>query len=142
MKAKIVFCDTNIIFGLFYRVLQWLSITNSSIVEISQYYDIYISRHVIQELEVNILEKYWSTFDDIDLNNFVNNTNIQIINSRELDENINDFVFDPNDAQILQDALNIRADFLITQNMKDFNIIKIVETFDLNIINRLPPIPI
>lgn len=40
-----------------------------------------------------------------------------------------DFVHDPNDADILQDAVDIEADILLTRNLKDFKIDMIFSTF-------------
>jgi predicted nucleic acid-binding protein len=38
------------------------------------------------------------------------------------------YVYDKDDAQILQDAIDVQADYLITQNTKDFDERKIFDT--------------
>lgn len=42
------------------------------------------------------------------------------------------------DAQILQDAIDIHAEYLISRNLKDFNIRKINEDFDLKVMWYIP----
>jgi hypothetical protein len=96
---------------------------------------------VIQELEKNILRFYGRTFTSVDIVTFSAVTNIKIIQSNPLRDDMTQCVFDIHDAQILQDAVDVEADFLVTNNMKDFDIQKIVDRYNLNIINRLPPIP-
>lgn len=48
------------------------------------------------------------------------------------------YVSDMEDAQILQDALDIEADYLITNNIKDFDIRSIYSEYWLKISPELP----
>ena len=50
------------------------------------------------------------------------------------------FVFDKNDAQILQDAVDLWAEYILTNNTKDFRIYDIYNKFDIKIISNIDDI--
>lgn len=50
MRKKIVFCDTNILFGVFRRLFHNLPLSHSVLFSLSSYHDIYISEYVLSEL--------------------------------------------------------------------------------------------
>ena len=54
-------------------------------------------------------------------------------NIKETIKNYKNFVKDPNDAHIVAGAVETRVNFLITFNLKDFEINKIKEKFDIKI---------
>jgi hypothetical protein len=49
------------------------------------------------------------------------------------------YVNDIDDAQILQDAIDISADFLLSRNTKDFDLRKIQQTFGIKVIGYIIP---
>jgi hypothetical protein len=59
------------------------------------------------------------------------------VDSKSFPESIYGYVTDEYDAQILADALAIQADYLITNNLKDFNITMIEKDFGLKISSQI-----
>jgi predicted nucleic acid-binding protein len=55
-----------------------------------------------------------------------------------LDTNLIHYVNDPDDAQILQDAVSIHADFLLSRNIKDFDIASIQQDLHIHVIGYIP----
>jgi predicted nucleic acid-binding protein len=49
------------------------------------------------------------------------------------------WVHDLLDAQILQDAVDIQADFLITKNLNDFDVRGIYEKHKIKVTKEIPP---
>jgi predicted nucleic acid-binding protein len=56
---------------------------------------------------------------------------MRVVSSEPIDFIVTTYVADPFDLQILQDAITVKADYLITHNLKDF-LISLIEE-DLNI---------
>jgi hypothetical protein len=47
-------------------------------------------------------------------------------------------VADIADEQILQDAIDVNADYILTQNIRDFYVDRIQQEFSIKVINSIP----
>ena len=63
--------------------------------------------------------------------------NFQSIESVDYTPDMLNYVKDIYDAQILQDAVDVHADILLTNNLKDFFIDKIAQDFHIVVTNKL-----
>jgi predicted nucleic acid-binding protein len=48
------------------------------------------------------------------------------------------YVHDKDDVFVLQDAVSVQADYLLTKNTKDFDIEGIYETYKMSVVSALP----
>ena len=135
---RIILCDTNKIFRLFIHFIRW-NLTRSWLRDIcvSKKYDVYISAYILDELAENIYEKEQYAVNHEDIESFLRYMNIQICPSTPLMWKIMYYVSDFDDAQILQDAIWLWADILLTNNLKDFNRVKIKVAFGIDVIDRI-----
>ena len=134
---KIILFDTNILYGLYRNFVRGEKLT-SSLIPISYKHQFFVSSYIISELLQKIGEKENHVTSRKEFEQFRSIILFEIVESDPLDERIHKFVFDINDAQILQDAIDIDADILLTNNLKDFKIDLIEETFGILVTNRLP----
>ena len=132
-----IFLDTNIIFSLIYFMKKTNSLPNRF------YYNtrgnlLIVSKYVIYELEQLftklgidkvLLRKY--------LEVLIKYLDIYIYESKSLKEEYLKYVFDEDDAQILQDAVESKSDILLTNNLKDFKIELIEKDFKIKITDKL-----
>ena len=135
---KIVFSDTNIIYGLVMRIIQWDSIDHSALFTLAKHNEIFISSFVLKELKINILENKNLILQDKHIADFLAISKIRVMESNMLRWEFVTYVSDIQDAQILQDAFDIQADYLLTKNIKDFNIVWIKSQFDIIVIRAIP----
>lgn len=135
----IVFCDTNVVFWLLHRICTWEQLSHSELFQLAQYHSVYISSFVLWEAANNLDEKYSIILDESHVALFCQQSNIKILWSiKQLSSNLVSYVNDLDDIQILQDAVDINADILLTQNVKDFNIREIYDDFHIKVSNRIP----
>jgi hypothetical protein len=73
-----------------------------------------------------------------DLAHFVKITWFRTVVSWAIDPAITYLVSDIDDLQILQDAVNVQADFLITKNLRDFDVVGIYDALSIQIVNAIP----
>ncbi len=104
----------------------------------SHKHEVYISTTVLEELDENLFENFWLTLTKEHITSFIEKSQIKISPSHELQQSYTSYVNDFDDAQILQDAVDIHAQFLISRNISDFNIWKIQEDFDIKILGYIP----
>lgn len=134
----IIFCDTNIIFWLFKRICDNQKIENSALAYISKNNKIYISDFIIKEIKENFEEKYNIYISDENIQKFLEITWFEVMRSNRIHPEIIRYINDFDDAQILQDAIDINADILLTKNTKDFNIRWIYEKRNIKITDSIP----
>lgn len=138
MKEIILFFDTNKLFGLTRsRILGQDRRESNSIITLSQSKKVYISTFVLVELARSIEYHTNIVCELSDLRQFFVDQDWGIVDSRAFAESIYDYVSDQYDAQILADALAVRADYIITNNLKDFNIAMIEQDFGLKISSQI-----
>jgi predicted nucleic acid-binding protein len=130
---KIILCDANIVFPIFARIIQEKEITHSDVFLLAKNHEVYISTTILAEIDENLEEKLSITLTKEHIETFLLISNIKVCDSREFDRKLIIYVNDMDDAQILQDAIDIHAEYLISRNLKDFNIRKINEDFDLKV---------
>ena len=132
-----IFLDTNIIFSLIYFMKKTNSLPNRF------YYNtrgnlLIVSKYVIYELEQLftklgidkvLLRKY--------LEVLIKYLDIYIYESKSLKEEYLKYVFDEDDAQILQDAVESKSDILLTNNLKDFKVDLIEKDFWIKVVDKL-----
>ena len=137
---KIIFCDTNKLFGAFrYFTIHKRLYTSSFLDCISAWNEIYISDFVIDELDILAKREGLDISPGVQsYKDFCEYTGIKILSSNPFDDTMLAYVHDKYDAQILQDAIDIHADILLTHNIKDFKRDLIRERFWLVVMNRLP----
>lgn len=68
---------------------------------------------------------------------FIEYMNLSVLQSWFVEGYISTYVHDIFDYQILQDAIDIKADILLTRNLKDFSIDEIYRDFWCKVLNRL-----
>jgi predicted nucleic acid-binding protein len=135
----IVFCDTNVIFWLLHRICTWEKLSHSELFQLAQNHSVYISSFVLWEAAKNLDEKYNIVLNESHVALFYQQSNIKILWSiKRLNSNLVSYVNDLDDIQILQDALDIGATMLLTQNIRDFNIREIYDDFNIKVSNRIP----
>ncbi len=134
---RIIFCDTNKLYGLFVRWCQHEPIAHSYLKELSLIHDIYISDTVLDELVTIMWENHWIFANPDIVFWFKQFFGLHIIASKKLESKYLSYVHDHDDAQILQDAVSVQADILLTNNLKDFIIAKIYKDFALQVTNTL-----
>ena len=132
---KIIFYDTNKLYGAYRYFLLHQNLSEKSILKkICLIHEVYISTFVAKELN-----RIMPLSPDVDMvKSFCKHTKINIITSWDIAPTMDTYVNDPFDVQILQDAINIYADILLTDNLKDFKINEISEQFWLIVTNMLP----
>jgi predicted nucleic acid-binding protein len=84
--------------------------------------EVYISDFVLKELKINLKENENIELLNNDIANFIALSNFKVMQSNILRSKFVRYVEDFEDAQILQDAFDIRADYILIQNLKDFDI--------------------
>lgn len=141
---NIVFSDSNVLYWLFLKRIKKETIMHSIIFEIAKKSNvkIYVSSYVFDELKYNYELKEAVTFWKKEVHSFLEFWNIHIIHSRHLSESelnhISTLCFDEDDYQILADAIDAKADFLVTKNPRDFDIAWILEQYDIITITHFP----
>jgi hypothetical protein len=94
---------------------------------------------VLWEAARNLDEKYNIILSESHVALFCQQSNIKILWSiKILNSNLVSYVNDLDDIQILQDAIDIGADILLTKNMKDFDIWQIYDSFNIKVSDRIP----
>lgn len=68
---------------------------------------------------------------------FLNITWFEVFETHDPSDRYDDFVIDSDDAQILQDAVESWAGYILTNNTKDFHIKKIYDTFHVLVIDDI-----
>lgn len=136
---KIILCDTNIVFPLFARIIQWKEILQSEIFLLAQKHEVYISETVLLELDENLKEQFDILLEPGYVELFLKASGILLSWSRDFKKELVNYVNDIDDAQILQDAIDISADFLLSRNTKDFDLRKIQQTFGIKVIGYIIP---
>ena len=135
---KIIFCDTNIVFWLFKKIASGEEIEHSVLFEFAKKNEVIISDFVIEEAERNIFIKYNISLFKYHIQIFLEESNIKLTKSNILHGEALPYVNDLNDAQILQDAIDCDADYIVTKNISDFDIEEIYDKFGIKITRNLP----
>ena len=137
--TKIIICDSNVVFGIFWRILYNQEITHSVLFDLAELHEVYISEYILAEISTVFERDYDLEVQETHIQKFFDISNFYIIESEDkTSSEILKFVSDPKDAAILQDAINICADFLLTKNIKDYKIDNIYEQFHISVINNIP----
>ena len=138
---KIVFTDTNKLFGLFRAmILHNSNFSWSVFVEYIKNNTVYISTFVLSELS-NISIRKWLSISDSDIKTFVEKTWLRVYESSFVGvEEYHKYVLDKEDAQIVQDAVEIEATHILTNNLKDFHKEYIFSKFNISIVSELEEI--
>lgn len=103
------------------------------------HHEVYISDYVLVELEENLLENENIDISADSLTTIARDIWFKIIVSHtRINLDIPLLVHDGNDLQILQDAVDVSADFLITRNLKDFDIDLIYKYFAIAVVDSIP----
>jgi hypothetical protein len=138
MREIILFFDTNKLFGLTRSwILDQDKRKSNSIIALSKTKKVYVSTFVLVELARSI--EYHTSIPCVlgDLRKFFIDQDWGIVDSKAFPELIYNYVTDQYDAQILADALIVHADYLITNNLKDFNIAMIEQDFSLKVSSQI-----
>ncbi len=136
---KIIFCDSNAIFGLLLNICKWVKNNHSVIFSLAQNNEVYISSYVLEECRRNILNKFWYELTVEHVQLFLNSANhLLVTDSNAASPTLFEYVYDQDDAQILQDAIDVQADYLITQNIQDFQAREIFDQRWIRVTNRIP----
>ena len=136
---KIIFTDTNVILGLYRTVaLHNSDLKNSMVAQYAvENNNIYISTFVLEELERIALRQDIIWNKNL-VRTFLSLTQFQVYASTlNWDRYYHDFVYDVDDAQIVQDAHEIGVTHILTRNIKDFNISKIKNELKIEVIIHL-----
>jgi hypothetical protein len=142
MDTKIiVFSDTNKIFALYRAVSLWSDLSKSSLLADCHiiWATVAISGFVLIELKRNCIKK-WISWSQKYVDLMIQYTGFIVYQTKPFDSIYLDFVEDIDDAQIVQDAVEIWADYLLTNNTKDYKIPKIYQHFKLWVISDLSQI--
>ena len=135
----IIFCDTNILFWLFYRHVLWESIFHSALLKLASSYDVYISQYILSEIITVFQRDYDITITNEHIHSFFKMSWFLYIKSPDkIDAKVINYVSDIHDAPVLQDAILIKANYLLTNNIKDFDSIAIRDTYNIEVINYIP----
>lgn len=134
---KIVLCDTNILYWLFRRWSNHLSIDQCELIDIAQLNEIWISDFIVDELVTTLRRNEWIFATPEMIYWFRQYIWLYLHLSRSPVEQNKKYIFDEYDIQILQDAIDINADILLTHNLKDFDIQAIREVFQIQVTDRL-----
>ena len=140
MKAtKIILCDSNIVFGIFWRILHNQEINHSVLFDLAQLHEVYISEYILSEISIVFSRDYNIILNIYHIEKFFEISNFYIIESKDHTSlEILALVLDEKDAAILQDAVNISADILLTKNIKDYQVNDIYNKFHILVINNIP----
>lgn len=138
---KIVFADTNKLFGLLRAMVMHSSdLSSSMFVQYSKTHTVYVSTFVLTEL-LHIAQRNNIVANESHIKVFVNMAWLKVYESSYVwAEYYTQYVFDNDDAQLVQDAVEIGATHLLTNNTKDFKISSIVQELHLQIISNLDDI--
>lgn len=133
----VIFCDTNVVFGLLLRISKWESIENSELIRYAKFFRIFISTYVVFEAKNNLKKKFDIFLEDEHIKIFLSYW-LMLCESQQLQSESIQYVNDLDDAQILQDAIWISADYLITKNIWDFNVKGIQQKRGITTTDSLP----
>lgn len=135
---KIVFLDTNKLYGAYRHWLQYKKLHKSSLLlfKNNSKIDIYVSSYVVEEIKN--LKKLELNHELADIYAFFDYLWVYILQSISPTQDIYSYVHDPLDAQLLQDAVDIQADYLITNNTRDFKIDMIKKDFNCIVTDHIP----
>lgn len=126
-------------FGLLLNICKWLENTHSTIFQLAKNNEVYISSYVLEECRRNILHKFWYELTIKHVQNFLDwGDHLFILESQQAIPELFSYVYDQDDAQILQDAIDVQADYLITQNTQDFQEREIFDKRWIRVTNRIP----
>ena len=138
---KVILTDTNKLFGLFRAMVLYNSTFEDSIlVEYMHNNTVYVSTFVLSELSKISLRK-WLDITDETISIFVAALHVQVYESANiLDLSYVSYVSDTDDAQLVQDAVEIWATHLLTNNTKDFVIDSIYNDFWIFVVSDIKEI--
>ncbi len=135
----IIFCDTNILFWLFYRHVSWKPIFRSALLKLASSCNVYISQYILSEIVTVFQRDYDITVTNQDIHSFFKMSWFRYKNSPDrIDAKIINYVSDIHDAPVLQDAILIKANYLLTNNIKDFDSIAIRDAYNIEVIDYIP----
>ena len=135
---KIIFCDSNVVFGLLKRIVNGEHISHSKLFEYARNEEVIISDFVLTEIEKNFVIKYNLSLTKDHIRMFLQYSNISLMRSNILRSDALPYVNDLDDAQILQDAIDCGADYLVTKNIIDFDQEEIAKVFAIQVVVSLP----
>jgi len=125
-----VFLDTNVWFSAFYRSANCQNILNSYV---SGKFEAVISRTVIRALTVNLGNKFPKGLDLA--GRFLATYPLEMVESATKISLSLRGLADVKDLPILQEAYNSKVEYLVTGNIKDFDIIAIKKKLNIQIIS-------
>lgn len=135
----IIFADTNKLLLALYKWIHNPSwIYTSWLFQKIQHsgYVFYVSIYVAKELDRVYNHKLWKT-DLIEVLKFLDILWCQLVDMEWSSDIYLPYVNDVKDAPILRDAVFCDADFLRTDNLKDFKILEIYTQFEIKVIKYL-----
>jgi predicted nucleic acid-binding protein len=106
--------------------------------EMAKNHDVYISEFVLTELQRNFTENEHIQISKEQLTHASLYIWFKYVLSNPIDFMISTLVSDKDDFQILQDAVTISADYLITRNTKDFDILGIYKEYHIQVVSTIP----
>lgn len=141
MKTNnVIICDSNIIFWILKRIILWEVISHSTLFSLSRKYDVYISEYIFWELSIVFHRDHNLKLEKAHIHTFFKLSWFYFHPSRRnIAAYISSYTSDPNDTQVLQDAIHIHAKYLLTKNIRDFNVEKIQKDFGIQVIDYILP---
>lgn len=137
---RIVFFDTNKLFGAARYFLIHGNFDDSRLqtLLVDSWHTFVVSVFILQELTRILREKIDASITEHDIIRFQQALWLELCMSYEVESWAYQYVHDPLDAQVLQDAVSIQADWLITNNIADFDSERISHDFGMTIGQELP----
>jgi predicted nucleic acid-binding protein len=137
-SRRMVFSDTNKLFWLYRAITLGATLENSVLLQYcrAHHIDVILSDYVVSELE-RIAYRNFVERNDVYLQLFITTTWFLIHDTLPADPKYLTYVLDTWDAQIVQDAVESGAEYILTNNTKDFHIKKIYDTFQILVIDDL-----
>jgi hypothetical protein len=112
-------------------------IEHSALKDLSLLHEVYISDIVLDELVTTVREHHGVFANPDTIFGFKQFFGLHIIASSTLQKRFLTYVYDVDDAQILQDAVSIQADILLTNNLKDFRKDIIQKDFGMQVVDMI-----
>jgi len=132
----VIFCDTNKLWWVLKKYVNWHFSDDDFFVQLSKINKVYVNTIIVEELFYTH-NRSNSPITKLQVHDFLKKIWCLIFSSRFPDDKYQIYVKDPNDAQILQDAVDVKANILLTYNTKDFLIDKISQHFGIFVTNHI-----
>ena len=135
---KITLCDIHIIYGLLYRYHSSGFIEHTLLYAISQKHTLYVSEFFVPQIIAMFLEKNDVTVSRKQVLSIIEALHLSLIDSTQIAFELISYVTDTNDLQVLQDAISVGSEYLITKNLTDFDIASIYADYTMHVVSTIP----